>query len=77
MTTEIKELALRRGNGSDVALLWRPADNQVRVAVRDLEAGQTFEVVVAPQDALDAYHHPYAYAATHGMAFCEELFVAA
>jgi hypothetical protein len=35
----------------------------VELAVRDLAAGTDFQMDVAPVDALDAFHHPYAYAA--------------
>ena len=73
----IRELAGRRANGTAVRLLWRKSDNQLRVAVRDLEDESIFEIVVAPEDALDAFDHPYAYAATHGMDFRAPIFAAA
>jgi hypothetical protein len=73
----IKELDFRKANGTAVRLLWRPSDNQVRVAVRDLDDGAIFEIVVAPENARDAFNHPYAYAAMNGMDFRAHLFALA
>jgi hypothetical protein len=70
----IRELDFRRSNSTAVRLLWRKSDNQVRVAVRDLESDAIFELVVRPEHALDAFNHPYAYAAQHGMDFRAPLF---
>jgi hypothetical protein len=60
------ELDHRHANGIDVTLSWSPATNAVFVTVLD-EAGDDFELVVDPRDALDAFHHPYAYAAFRGL----------
>lgn len=56
-----RELAHRSSNGIQVSLFWNPADNGVTVAVDDVR-GVAFELAVAPEHALDAFHHPYAYA---------------
>jgi len=56
-----RELAQRSSNGIAVQLLWDPADNSVSVSVEDT-AGVAFEIAVAPERALDAFHHPFAYA---------------
>ena len=64
MTTTIRELDHRHNDGIDVTLLWDAATNRVSVFVRDARAGEAFEVDVEPGRALDAFHHPYAYAAT-------------
>ena len=56
------ELAHRASNGIDVHLLWDRADNTLAVTVSD-DAGQSFEVPVGSHEALDVFHHPYAYAA--------------
>jgi hypothetical protein len=56
-----RELAHRSSNGIDVRLFWSPADNSVTVAVDDA-LGAAFELDVAPERALDAFNHPYAYA---------------
>jgi hypothetical protein len=58
----IRELDHRVSDGIDVWLLWNSRTNQVSVMVVDGRTGEQFELPVAPADALDAFHHPYAYA---------------
>jgi hypothetical protein len=58
----IRELDRRRGEGFEVALLWDPETNRVFVALEDERRGTSLEVDVDPAEALDAFHHPYAYA---------------
>ena len=58
-----RELAARDGDGLRVQLLWDPIADSVTVAVDDLHAGQRFHVAVARERALDAFYHPFAYAA--------------
>jgi hypothetical protein len=60
-----RELAHRASNGIDVRLLWNQADNTVAVSVTD-DLGESFELRVGSHEALDAFHHPYAYAALRG-----------
>jgi hypothetical protein len=62
-----RELAHRAANAIEVTLLWSEADNTVAVQVLDIEAGEAFELPVAGDHALDAYHHPYVYAARAGI----------
>jgi len=57
-----RELDHRYSNGIDVTLSWCPARNTLFVTVLD-ETGDAFELVVESHEALDAFHHPYAYAA--------------
>jgi hypothetical protein len=57
------ELANRTGDGIDVTLWWSPADDSVSVEVLHFETASSFELGVAPDRALDAYYHPFAYAA--------------
>jgi len=64
-TESRRELAQRSSNGIDVTLSWNPVDGSVVVTVDD-SAGASFELTVAPERALDAFNHPYAYAALHG-----------
>jgi hypothetical protein len=60
----ISELRSRSENGLDVALLWRQCDNAAIVAVVDHRTGAEFVLDVhASDNALDMFHHPYAYAA--------------
>jgi hypothetical protein len=59
----IHELDHRINDGIDVTLLWNSITNRVSVAVEDQQTGEFFELkVVDPDDALIAFHHPYAYA---------------
>jgi hypothetical protein len=61
------ELDSREGDGITVSLLWRKQTNVVTVALFDQRTAEEFEVVVSPDRALDAFHHPYAYAADQGL----------
>lgn len=58
-----RELAQRLSGAVEVLLLWHPENDQVELSVRDLATGAGFCIEVAPGDAIDAFHHPYAYAA--------------
>ena len=58
-----KELDSRMSNEIEVSLLWSPSDDRVVVRVTDARFEEELEIPVAPSDALDAFHHPYAYAA--------------
>lgn len=57
-----RELDHRYTNGIDVTLSWCPASNRLYVTVLD-ETGDFFELVVEAHEALDVFHHPFAYAA--------------
>ena len=61
--TTTRELAARESNGIHVLLLWHPAENSLTVEVEDDCLGDRFQLSVAPDSALDAFYHPYAYAA--------------
>ena len=61
--TQTRELAAREGDGIQVTLHWHPGDNALTVSVEDTRAGHGFRLAVAPDRALDAFYHPYAYAA--------------
>jgi hypothetical protein len=58
-----RELAARDHDGISVRLLWHPADNAITVSVEDARVDDRFQVAVAPDRALEAFYHPYAYAA--------------
>jgi hypothetical protein len=58
-----RELALREGDGVRVVLLWHPGDDVVTVSVEDACAEHRFEFGVERERALDAFYHPFAYAA--------------
>jgi hypothetical protein len=61
-----RELACRSNNGIEVRLLWSPDDDALAVTVDDA-AGESFELVVEPAEALDVFKHPYAHAAFRGV----------
>jgi hypothetical protein len=61
-----RELAHRHANGVDVTLSWTPGEDALFVTVRD-DSGDDFELVVDAAQALDTFHHPYAYAAFRGL----------
>ena len=68
-SNHLNELAYRSADGVEVGLYWNRASNAVTVVVDDARSGDLFEVEVAPQHALDAFHHPYAYAAHRGVEY--------
>ena len=57
------ELARRENNGVQVSLYWSRSTNDVTVEVVDTVRDERFELAVDPARALDAFHHPFAYAA--------------
>jgi hypothetical protein len=61
--TTQRELAQRAGDGVEVALLWNQGNNRLTVAVADTRTGHEFELSAHPENALDVFYHPFAYAA--------------
>jgi hypothetical protein len=57
----IRELDCRNGDGMVVRLMWDSRTDRVLLRVDDDRLGESFEFRVAGADALDAFHHPYAY----------------
>lgn len=57
------DLAHRRNDGIDVVLWWSPEDDSVAVEVLHLATDESFELAVDRDRALDAFYHPFAYAA--------------
>jgi hypothetical protein len=62
-TLQTRELAARDSDGIRVVLLWHPRENGLTVSVEDARVGDRFHLAVAPDRALDAFYHPFAYAA--------------
>ena len=58
-----RELATRNADGLAVVLFWHPSESAVTIAVDDARTGDRFEIAVDGERALDAFYHPYAYAA--------------
>jgi hypothetical protein len=68
-TGEVRELDARAAEGIEVRLFWYPATDTVAVSVFDSTHEESFELVVDAEEALDAFHHPFAYAAFRGVSF--------
>jgi len=67
MAKTIRELAARQSDGVEVRLLWDVATDSVSVVVNDMREGGCFRVPVEPEHALDAFNHPFGYAALRGL----------
>jgi hypothetical protein len=68
MAGTLRELDHRHNDRIDVHLLWREEDGQVLVTVADDKTGDRFTIEVRENErAADVFHHPYAYAAHHGI----------
>ena len=61
--SQTRELAARESDGIHVLLLWHPDEDTVTVSVEDARVGDRFHIAVAPDRALHAFYHPFAYAA--------------
>ena len=59
----LRELAVRVVDDLRVVLSWRPARDDVVVSVDDRRTGERFELAVAGERAMHAFHHPFAYVA--------------
>jgi len=62
-TSQTRELAARESDGIQVLLLWHPDEDALTVSVEDARLGDRFHIAVARDQALDAFYHPFAYAA--------------
>jgi hypothetical protein len=62
--TNRRELAHRTNDGIEVTLFWNSPSNQVTIVVHDTRSDEALEFEIDGSDALDAFNHPYAYAAT-------------
>lgn len=58
-----RELAHRYNDGFDVTLFWNARTDRVTITVLDSHADDTLEFEVEGSVALDAFNHPFAYAA--------------
>ncbi len=64
-----KELASRERDGLVVSLFWSRTAERVTLAVADQNLDEEFHINVAGAHALDAFYHPFAYAAGRGLGF--------
>jgi hypothetical protein len=58
-----RELDHRTTDGIEVTLLWSKASDRITIAVIDTRSDEALEFEVDGGAALDAFNHPYAYAA--------------
>ena len=65
--TTIRELAHRSAAGMDVSLMWDSETDEAFVVVIDEMHDEHFLVSVDDGNALDVFHHPYAYAGKVGL----------
>jgi hypothetical protein len=65
--TTRRELAHRASDGIEITLFWSEPCNQVTITVLDTRSHEALEFEVAGSTALDAFNHPYAYAATQSV----------
>jgi hypothetical protein len=74
---DYRELAHRSSDGIFVTLFWSAKSDDVTVEVVDSGADNVFYLPVARSRALDAFNHPYAYAANQGVEYeAPELYAA-
>jgi hypothetical protein len=69
MTASITELDQRESNGISVSLLWNRLTNALAVRVFDGACDEEFELACGHDEALDVFHHPYAYAAVRPVTY--------
>ena len=65
--TQRTELAHRTSDGIHVCLFWNQLSSRVTVRVFDERTNDGFELEVEGREALDAFNHPFAYAARSGL----------
>lgn len=65
--SRIRQLAERVSSGTRVQLLWRQGTRQLWLEVREPDMGEALVILVHPEQALDGFRHPYAYAGPHSL----------
>ena len=64
-----EEIHRRASAGLEVSLLWSRSASKLVVSVADTLTGESFELPVEREEALEAFNHPFAYAAGHGVSW--------
>lgn len=64
-----RELARRTSGAVEIALVWHMVTDNLSVSVKDASKGTAFQLAVDAAEAMDVFHHPYAYAASRGVEF--------
>jgi hypothetical protein len=65
----LEELAQRTGDGIEVTLLWSRADGRLTVVCEDARSEELLVLPATPENALDVFYHPFAYAAREGIEY--------
>ena len=73
--TDRRELAQRTSDRIEVTLFWSKLSKRVTIAILDSRSGECLEFDVDGSVALDAFNHPYAYAAAQGSEFAPSVAV--
>jgi len=71
LTPSLFELDRREGDGIVVTLLWRKQLDVISIELVDERTGAELEFAVPNDRALDAFNHPYVYAARQGLLAAE------
>jgi truncated hemoglobin YjbI len=58
---EVLELAVREADGISVQLLYKTIGKEVLVHLVDVKEDRDLQFPVSPENAKDAFDHPYAY----------------
>jgi hypothetical protein len=61
--TQRRELAHRTSDGIEVSLFWTKSSDRITIAIIDTRSDESLDFEVDSKLALDAFNHPYAYAA--------------
>ena len=61
--TKRRELARRTSDGIEVSMFWTKSTDQITIAIIDTRSDESLDFEVDGRLALDAFNHPYAYAA--------------
>jgi hypothetical protein len=64
LARHLHQLAQRRSANLEVTLLWNRRSRRVWISIYDLASDEQHAVRVAPERALDAFNHPFAYLPT-------------
>lgn len=61
-----EELDQRVSAGFEISLLWIRRENNLVVSVENRKTGESFELPVSNEEALEVFNHPFAYVAARG-----------
>jgi hypothetical protein len=65
--TKRRELAHRSSDGIEVSLFWTKSSDRIAIAIIDTRSDESLDFEVDGRLALDAFNHPYAYAAARDL----------